>query len=314
MTTFMGRRGLALLAALVTGIAQSAFPATAQAQGASIDRPVRIFLSVDMEGVTGVVTPNQLSPEGNDYQQAREILTREVNAAIAGARAAGATEFVVADSHGNFQNLLIDKLPKDVTIVRGLSRPLMMMEGIQNGKFDGAMFIGYHVGAHDLEGVRAHSFSSAAISEFRINGVAASEGYANAAIAGEFGVPVIMVTGDDIATTELEPRIRGAELVAVKTAISFHAATTLTPEAGYERIESAAQRAVQKLGTVKPYRIAGPVSVDMTFHYYQPAEILSWLPSIERTGSRSIRYRSDSVSDAMKFLSFLFSFNINAQP
>jgi D-amino peptidase len=275
---------------------------------------LRIFISADMEGVTGVVTSNQLTPDGNDYQQSRLVMTNEVNAAIAGARKAGATDFVIADSHGNFQNLLIDKLPKDVKIVRGTTRPLIMMDGIEEGKFDAVMFIGYHAGAGNLEGVRAHSFSSAAISELKINGVAASEGYWNAAIAGEFDAPVVLVSGDDVAVAELKPVAKNAELVAVKRALSFHSAESLTPEAGYELIENASEKAVRSLDKAAPYRIKGPVTVDITLHFYQPAEILSWLPNVQRTGSRSIRYTSRNMVEATKFMAFMFSYNFNLQP
>ncbi|MFT3723320.1 MAG: M55 family metallopeptidase [Hyphomonadaceae bacterium] len=288
--------------------------------GASFAQPspkkdgLRIFLSVDMEGVTGVVTPNQLTPDGNDYQQARLVMTNEVNAAIAGARKAGATEFVIADSHGNFQNLLIDKLPKDVKLVRGTTRPLIMMDGIDDGKFDGVMFIGYHAGAESLAGVRAHSFSSAAVSDLKINGVAASEGYLNAAIAGAFNAPVILATGDNVAVAELRPVAKTAELVAVKRALSFHAAETLMPEAAYELIEKASERAVKGLGKATPFRIDGPITVDLTTHFYQPVELLSWLPNIQRTGARSVRYTSKDVVEATKFLAFIFAYNFNLQP
>lgn len=277
-------------------------------------RGKRIFISVDMEGVVGVVTPSQLSPDGFDYQQARIAMTNEVNAAISGARKAGATEFVIADSHGNFQNLLIDKLPKDVRIIRGTNRPLIMMEGIQNGSFDGVMFLGYHAGATALAGVRAHSFSSAGISDLRINGTPASEGYWNAAVAGEFGAPVLLVSGDDVAVAELASVAPGAELVAVKRAMSFHSAETLAPEAGYALIENASERALRNIGKAAPFRLKGPVTVELTFHFYQPAEVLGWLPMFERTGSRSIRYRASNAKEATKLLAFILTYNFGLQP
>jgi D-amino peptidase len=274
----------------------------------------RIFISVDMEGVTGVVTPAQLIPGGSEYEHYRVVMTNEVNAAIAGARKAGATEFVIADAHGNFQNLLIDNLPKDVKIVRGEPRPLIMMDGIEDGKFDGAMFIGYHASSVSLEGVRAHSFASATISELKINGVPVSEGYWNAAIAGDFNVPVILASGDDVAVAELKPVAKNAELVAVKRALGFHAAETLTPEAGAELIESGAEKAVRNLATDSPFRIKGPVTIDLTFHFYQPAELLAWLPSVQRTGARSVRFKADNMVAATKFLAFISAYNFNLQP
>src|SRR6185436_18404567 len=115
----------------------AAAPASDAAEGR------RIFISADMEGIAGVVTNEQLGPPGFEYGRFRELMTEEVNAAIAAAREAGAVEFVVADSHGNGQNLLVDKLPRDVTLVRAFPRPLGMMQGIDE-TFDGVVFIGYH--------------------------------------------------------------------------------------------------------------------------------------------------------------------------
>jgi len=290
------------------------FPKASLAEAAAGASGLRIFISVDMEGITGVVTPTQLTPTGSEYEHYRAIMTNEVNAAIAGARKAGATEFVVADGHGNFQNLLLDSLPKDTKVVRGEPRPLIMMDGIEDGRFDGAMFVGYHASSVSLAGVRAHSFSSAVISELKVNGVPVSEGYWNAAVAGEFNVPVILATGDDVAVAELKPAAKDAELVAVKHAMGFHAAETLTPQAGAELIEKAAEKAVRNSAGRTPFRIKGPVDIDLTFHFYQPAELLAWLPNVQRTGARSVRFRCANMVEATKFLAFISSYNIGLQP
>ncbi|HST23771.1 MAG TPA: M55 family metallopeptidase, partial [Blastocatellia bacterium] len=130
-------------------------------------KKVKIYISADMEGIVGVVTNEQLGPQGFEYNRAREFMTAEVNAAIEAAFQAGATEIVVSDSHGNGQNLLIEKLPKAVTIVRSWPRPLMMMQGIDE-TFDGAIFIGYHTGTSNATGVRAHTISSARLADVRL--------------------------------------------------------------------------------------------------------------------------------------------------
>ena len=158
---------------------------------------LKIFISADMEGVVGAVTAEQLRPGGFEYERFRGFMTAEVNAAIDAAREAGATEFVVADSHGNGQNLLIERLPDDVTVVRSSPREFRMMGGIDD-TFDGVIFLGYHASTANMDGVRAHTFSSANITGLTLNGIEMSEGSMNAAIAGHFGVPVIMVSGDDI--------------------------------------------------------------------------------------------------------------------
>src|SRR5207245_3927162 len=154
-----------------------------------------------MEGIAGVVTAEQLGPAGFEYARFREFMTDEVRAAIDAARAAGAGEIVVSDSHGNGQNLLVEKLPPDVTVVRSWPRPLMMMEGIDSS-FAGAIFIGYHASTTNPQGVRAHTMSSATLADVRLNGVSLPEAGVNAAIAGHFGVPVIMISGDDASVAE----------------------------------------------------------------------------------------------------------------
>jgi D-amino peptidase len=183
----------------------------AAASAAAQTRPkLKVFISADMEGVAGVVTDQQLGPTGFEYAKFREIMTGEVLAAIEGARAAGATEILVADSHGNGQNLLIDLLPADVQLVRSWPRPLGMMQGIDE-TFDAAVFIGYHASTGNPAGVRAHSFSSATLADVRVNGESVSEGAFNAAIAGHFGVPVVAVSGDDVAVEEIRTVVPGIE-------------------------------------------------------------------------------------------------------
>src|SRR5213079_2264810 len=128
-------------------------PSTAQT------RKLKIYISADMEGVVGVVTADQLGPQGFEYNRFREFMTEEVKAATEAAFEAGATEVVISDSHGNGENLLIEKLPKNVTVVRSWPRPLMMMQGIDE-TFDGVIFIGYHASTNNVAGVRAHTISS----------------------------------------------------------------------------------------------------------------------------------------------------------
>ena len=203
----------------------------------------KIYISSDMEGVVGAVTGEQMGPSGFEYHQFREFMTAEVNAAIEGARSAGAGEILVADSHGNGQNLLIDKLPKDVKIVRSWPRPLGMVGGLDDS-FDGVIFLGYHASTDNLTGVRAHTFSSARLTSVKLNGTPVTEGAWNAAIAGELGVPVIMVAGDDATVEEVSSLVGNVESAVVKWALSFHSATTLQPEAAYDLIRDKAAMAV----------------------------------------------------------------------
>ena len=297
---------LARAAALAVGTLLIAVSSPASARG------YRIYISVDMEGIAGAVSANQIGAAGNEYAAYRKIMVGEVLAAIDGAREAGATEFVVSDSHGSLQNIPIEDLPDDVTLIRGSPRPLGMMEGIDRGKFDGAMFIGYHASASNPRGVRAHTYSSARVSEIKLNGVAASEGYVNAAVAGQFGVPVLLVSGDDVAVEELA--VLKAEGVAVKRAIGFEAAESRTPAAARALIRAGAKRALQRIAGFKPFVTPRPATLDVTFHFYRPAELLAWLPAIERTGPRSVRFSGKTPADVLRTLEFVLNYSPALEP
>jgi D-amino peptidase len=213
---------------------------------------MKIHISVDMEGIAGVVTGDQLSPSGFEYGRFREFMTAEANTAIQAAFEAGATDIVVADSHGNMQNLLVEKLPKNVTLVRGSGpRPLGMMQGIDDS-FDAAMFIGYHASTTNTAGVRAHTISSASLTDVRVNGRSMPEAGLNAAVAGHFNVPVIMISGDDAIVAEAQGLLGNIEGAVVKWAYGFHAARTLTPEAANEVIRDKVRRAVARRAEFKP--------------------------------------------------------------
>lgn len=311
--TISKNRGLQRLGLVACLFASSALTTGAMAQHGK-DGGYRIYISADMEGITATVQPNQISAGGMEYQTYRKIMTEEVLAAIAGAREAGATEFVVSDSHGSMQNLMVELLPDDVEVVRGSPRPLEMMEGVQDGKFDGAIFIGYHASTNNVNGVRAHTFSSANLSEVKLNGQVVTEGYVNAAIAGDFGVPVIMISGDEAATDEVKSTVGDMETAVVKKSIAFHAAKTLTPKAGQALIKAKAKAAVGRIKDFKPMVLKGPLNLDMMFHYYRPAELLSYLPIVERTGGRNIRYVGKNMSDISKFIVFSLSYNVGLTP
>ncbi len=273
----------------------------------------RIYISADMEGVVGAVTGEQLGPSGFEYQRSREFMTEEVLAAIRGARAAGATEFLVSDSHGNGQNLLIDRFPKDVQIVRSWPRPLGMMEGIDE-TFDAAFFIGFHSSTSNMEGVRAHTFSSATLTDVRLNGKSVSEASFYAAVAGHFGVPVVMISGDDAIVAEARSQIGDLEGAVVKWAKSFHSAQTLTPDAAYEIIEVAARRGVERLDDFRPVAIEGNVEIEIQFKHYRQPEILSYLAVVERIDSHSIRFVGNDILEVARFTQFVINYEPGLSP
>ncbi len=276
-------------------------------------RNLKVYISADMEGVVGVVTGAQLGPGGFEYAQARKYVTQEVLAAIRGARAAGATEILISDSHGNGQNLLLDELPPDVTVVRSWPRPLMMMQGIDE-TFDAAIFIGYHAGTTNPDGVRAHTMSSGRLADIRLNGQSVPEGGINAAIAGHFGVPVVMVSGDDAAVAEVSHVVGDIEGAVVKWNYSFHSARTLMPEAAYRLIEEKVETALGRLDDFEPVVLETPVTLDVRFKNYRPSQLLAYLPMVERTDAHSIRYVGEDMVAVSKFLVFMMNYEVGLEP
>ena len=284
------------------------FSVTTQAQ-----QRMKIYISADMEGITGVVTSEQLGPAGFEYARFREFMTQEVNAAIEAARAAGATEIVVSDSHGNGQNLLLEKLPKDIVLIRSWPRPLMMMQGIDE-TFAGVIFIGYHTATTNSAGVRAHTISSARLADVRLKGVSVSEAGLNAAIAGHFNVPVIMVSGDDAVVKETQALLGNVEGAVVKWASGFHSAKTLMPEAGQELIREKVKNAMARIKDFKPYKLAAPVPLEVRFKNYRPSEVLSYLSVVERVDAHSIRFVGKDMIEVSKFLEFIMTYEPGLEP
>jgi D-amino peptidase len=273
----------------------------------------KIYVSVDMEGVAGVVSPEQLGPAGFEYARFREFMTEETNVALAAAREAGATELVVGDSHGNMQNLLIEKLPKDVLVVRSSPRPLMMMQGLDDS-FDGVIFIGYHTSTTNPEGVRAHTMSSATLADVRLNGVSVPEAAFNAAIAGHFGVPVLAISGDDAIVKEARGLLGDVEGAVVKWAYGFHSAKTLTPEAARDVIREKVRAAMARRGSFRPYVVKTPVELEVRFKNYRPAEVLSYLPIVKRTDAHSVWFVGKDMLEVSRFMEFLLTYQPSLEP
>src|SRR5918995_6352517 len=241
-------RTVVILALAVCGGA-----ATLRESASAQSRKLKVHISVDMEGVAGAVTSEQLGPPGFEYGRFREFMTREAVAAVEAAKAAGATEIVVADSHGNGQNLLIDQFPADVRIIRSWPRRLGMVAGIDDS-IDAAVFIGYHARTNNPSGVRAHTFSSANLTRVALNGVDVTEGAWNAAIAGHFNVPVVMMSGDDAAIAEVRKAIGNVEAAETKKSLGFHSANTITPQASTELIRQRVRAGLGRLSEFKPLK------------------------------------------------------------
>jgi D-amino peptidase len=296
---------------IIGALAASVLAALAASATAKDGR--RIFVSVDMEGIAGVVSNEQLGPPGFEYERFRQFMTEETNVAIAAAREAGATEFVVSDSHGNMQNLLIEKLPKDVLVVRSAPRPLMMMQGLDES-FDGVIFIGYHASTTNPEGVRAHTMSSATLADVRLNGVSVPEAAFNAAIAGHFGVPVLAISGDDVIVKEARALLGDVEGAVVKWAYGFHSAKTLTPEAARDVIRDRVKAAMARRASFRPYIVKTPVELEVRFKNYRPAEVLSYLPIVKRVDAHAVRFVGKDMLEVSRFMEFILTYQPALEP
>jgi len=297
---------LAILAILGAGAA------TAQAPTPPA-RKLKIYISVDMEGVAGVVTSDQLGPDGFEYERFRRFVTNEALAAVRAAKESGATEIVVGDSHGNGENLLIDEFPKDVRIIRSWPRHGGMLGGIDRS-FDAVLFIGCHASTTSMRGVRAHTFSSGHFTRVALNGDAVTEGEFYASLAGELGVPMVFASGDDAALEQLRSRLGGIETAETKKALGFHSAETLTPEASCERIAAGVKAALKRLGEFKPLAIRTPVTLEVSFKNYTPAEMLSYLRTVQRVDSHTIRFVGKDMAEISDFVDFLDGYGPDLVP
>jgi D-amino peptidase len=300
----VARIGLTLVLSLLAASGEHAY---------ARQQKLKVHISVDMEGVAGVVTSEQLGPTGFEYARFREFMTREALAAVNAAKAAGATEVIVADSHGNGQNLLIEQFPADVRVIRSWPRRLGMVAGVDDN-VDAAMFIGYHAGTNNPSGVRAHTFSSAHLTRVALNGTNVTEGAWNAAVAGHFGVPVIMMSGDDAAIAEVRKAVGGIEAAETKRTLGFHSALTLTPQASAALISERVTAALRRRSEFRPLKVQTPIVVDVSFKNYMAAEVLAYLPMFERVDSHSIRFRAKDMVEASSIMSFIGEYRADITP
>ncbi len=251
---------------------------------------MRVFVSADMEGVTGLVAASELLPDGVDYPRFRALMTADVNAAIAGLATGGATQVLVCDAHNNSRNILIEDLDPLARLVRGGTKPLGMMEGIAD-TFAAACFIGYHAMFGTHRAIADHTWDPYAVQAVAINGQLVGEIGLNAAIAGWFGVPVALVTGDDATARETAKLLPWAECIVVKEAKGRFAADCLLPAASHALIRAGATNALAHLGRMESWRIAGATEIIITFFTAGQAERAAWIPGTELTAPRVVACR-----------------------
>ena len=265
---------------------------------------VKVHISADMEGISGVVSSNDANRDGKDYEYFRQMMTQEVNAAIEGALAAGATEVVVRDAHSSARNLVPELLNENALLLRAWSGgPKMMMEGLDES-FDAVIFIGYHAKAGTPDSVLGHTFSGGDIVDVSINDISLTEAGINALIAGYYGVPVVFVAGDRALCEQAKALFGSVETVAVKEGIG-NAALCLHPEVARKRIRAGVEKALRRLESYEPYGMAPPYTLKITYKDESSAYEGSTFPGAKRTGDWEISFESDDLMETIIALGWL---------
>jgi D-amino peptidase len=252
---------------------------------------MKVFLSSDMEGTAGVVDWEQCVGSSHEAAAGRKLLLGEVNAAIDGALAGGATEIVVNDSHSTMRNLPPDELNGGASYISGKHKPLYMMQGLDDS-FDAVLFVSYH-GSIGAPAGLSHTYNPRAVMEARLDGVVTGEAGINALVAAHYEVPVVLVTGDRSACDETTALIPGVHTAVVKESVSRVAAHNLHPDHARELIRRTAERAVGGASAIKPPPLAS-ATLEVDVRTTDIAEAASWVRGVERTGDRKIRFAGDS--------------------
>ncbi len=260
---------------------------------------MRVFISVDMEGVAGVATFDQIIRGGTGYPRAQMLMTAEANAAIRGAFAAGASEVLVNDSHGTMDNLLHDQLDPRARLLFGAPRPSCMVQGLTRDD-DVAIFLGYHAAA-GADGVLAHTFSSN-FTELRVNGLPMTEAEVNGLAAASLGVPVAVVTGDDQICQVARKAFPGVTAVEVKKTVGYSAVDSLAPASSCELIQQSVADAVGAAGELRAQPVPDQLVVEVDFASPLGADFAAAVPRSERITARTLRAAAEDTDELMRLV------------
>jgi D-amino peptidase len=268
---------------------------------------MKILIAADMEGITGVVHFDQVTPGHAEYARFRQLMTEDVNAAIRGAFAAGADEVIVSDGHWNATNILIEKLDARARLNSGSPRPYSMIEGVDEG-VDGALFIGYHARAGTLNAILDHTWSSSRVEGVWLTSaggerIAIGEIGLNGAVCGHFGAAVVMISGDQSACAEAASLFPGLVTAVVKQAKGRNAAECLPPSVTAELIEQCAARGVDHLlgeRPPQPLRLPGPITVAIEYVKSEMADAAAVLPGARRADGKVVEFVASDMPDAYR--------------
>ena len=253
---------------------------------------MKVFLSSDMEGTAGVVDWAQCVGDGPEAAAGRRLLLAEVNAAIEGALAAGATEIVVNDSHSTMRNLPADALAGGASYISGSHKPLYMMQGLEAGA-DVVFMVGYHGSISGESSILSHTYNPSVVSHVTLNGVRVGESGINALVALACGVPIGLISGDRQTAAEADPFLADAERVVVKESFTRFGAVNQHPEVARARIAEAARRAVERVASLRRPAISLPATLEVHLQTADMAEVASWVRGAERTGVRTVTIGGD---------------------
>ncbi|MFG2717655.1 M55 family metallopeptidase [Streptomyces sp. NPDC048416] len=259
---------------------------------------MKILISADMEGATGVTWPADVLPGTPQWERCRAMFTSDVNAAVLGFFDGGADDVLINEAHWSMRNLLLERLDERAQMLTGKHKSLSMVEGIQHGDVDGIAFVGYHTGA-GARGVLAHTYLANSITGVWLNGVRASEGLLNAHVVAEYGVPVVLVTGDDLTCADAEGYAPAARKVAVKDHVSRYAAVCRTPARTAGDIRAAAKEATELARRTTPVD-GGPFTVAIEFDAEHLADAATVVPGVARTGERRVSYTSLTMYEGIR--------------
>ena len=269
---------------------------------------LKVFISVDMEGICGVVHGDQVTPGNPEYADACKWMAQDVNAAVEGALEAGAEEIVVNDSHGSMRNISPNDLHPKAILISGTPKPLSMMQGI-DPSFQACFFIGYHAKAGTADAILDHTISSSVVRFVKVNGVEFPELGLNALIAGYYGVPVVLVTGDT-AVCRQTTEVLGKDVVTVpvKEAYGRLAAKLVPMDQARRMIKAGVTEALARLGRVKPFKMAAPYTFELGYHVSAQADMGSMLlPGIKRTDGRTVAFTAEDYIEGFRTLRALIS-------
>lgn len=264
---------------------------------------MHVYLSVDLEGVAGVVHVDQTRRTGHDYERARRWMTAEASAAIAGAFDGGATAVLVNDAHGDMRNFVLEELDARAELISGSLKPRSMVEGV-TAQAGVALFVGYHAGAGSKAGILDHTYYGRVVARLRVGGRDWNETALNAAACGELGVPVGLVTGDATACAQAREHLGEVDTVAVKDAITRYAARTVHPTVACERIRAAARHAVERAraGGLAPFRPAPPFELEIDFVNAACADAAELVPHTRRLGGLTCGYRAPDAATLLQVI------------